>query len=413
MNRFVSLSVCGMLLVMSTVTFAQEDQPQNEPVQTPTAQKETPSETFRRPLSKRVSTIYGGSAFDGNLEHYWSFNGIHYDKPDGCGDLTQAMKILYFLSPNHRNNEFDSSSIVARCFSSARHALKNLATKELWRTQWNTEIPDIERQPSHMTDLEWDEQDTLVQHPPFLEIRGVDSKSLIQSDAARSKLAPHLKSGLQTLQGGCYYARNEKVRTIYLIALYEFDTTKAPVYSCELRYVFMGKVDITDEQGNAIYNVKPTGSIFTFLPGNILSGYYNLKDGKVLGSQMSWYPNGQYQMQGFVHETGTLEGNFRLTELCEFEGVHDSSVYYTVKEPSTCFYASQKNPDPLHPCIFETETQNIDPNDVWVPIVELFEYTKQASYQPPFLRKYRIAWPVETESASIVSDVVESATELE
>ena len=406
MNRFVLLSVCGILLVMG-VTFAQEDLLQNEPVQTPTARKEASSETFRRPLSQRGSIIYGGSAFDGNLQHYWSFNGINYDKPEGCGDLTQAMKILYFLNPK---GELSTRSGVESSLSRVRHALKNLATKELWRTQWNTEIPDIERLPPDITDLEWDEQDALVQHPPFLETRSVFTESLIQLDATRSKLAPHLKSGLQKLQGGCYYARNEKVCTIYLIALYESDTTKVPMHSCELRYVFMGKVNITDEQGNPIYQVKPTGSIFTFLPGNILSGYYNLKEGKVLGSQMSWYPNGQYQMQGFVHETGTLEGNLRLTELCEFEGVHDTNVYYTTKEPSTHFYASQKSPDPLHPRIFETETQNIDPNDVWIPIVELFEYVKND--QSPFLRKYRITWPVESDSVkqdTVVSDVVESS----
>ncbi len=373
MNRFVSLSVCGMLLVMGTA-FAQE-------------------------------TPHKSSGF---------FQGMDYTMPEGV-DLTQEFVILNRLieigSQANMPSFTNVPGLKGKNLDIQPTLLDDSIARTLWNSRWNVELPsvspkvpdDIEAHDAITTNPQWQE---MIRSTPFLTSGSfATEENLLLRDAPHTKEYVHLKPRV------CdrvlfISASTDHETNLYLIVLYTMDASKAPVYSYELNYVFMGKCAVSREK-KLIYDVKPTGSIFTFLPGNQLSGYYNLEDGQILGSQMIWYPNGKWMTQAYVHQTGTLYDHFQLADFCKREDIANNDEYTKNTMLKTGYRYIRLSSDASFNSVFEVETQEIDPNELWIPLT----FYHDAESSTLFPRKHRIAWSVETESASIVSDVVESATE--
>ncbi len=315
--------------------------------------------------------------------HAAEFNGVEYEMPDGV-DLSQEFQLLEKLRVSAASYHHDREHPEKWDWWLARPEIQ-----DIWKNQWGIELP---------------KPDAAHEGEAFpLQVRSVAISDLCHRE-----------------RDFAFGVRNSDDSATYYMIVHGVKEDKSTIRDpCTLRYVFLGTCITRDASGSPLDTVRPTGSVFYFNDAALT--YTRIKDGQASDVQLVWCHKGMFPGQliavNHICENGSLT-------LCEGEPTEDTAhqrMMFSKKDGAIVRWINRdvtgdsgKVPYRIE---IESESRLIDSADYWMPWGEKppRSYNEVEDLKNTILgiRKHRIAWPVETESASIVSDVVESATESE
>ncbi|MDD3470214.1 MAG: hypothetical protein PHE53_09595 [Thermoguttaceae bacterium] len=312
--------------------------------------------------------------------HAVEFNGVEYEMPDGV-DLTQEFQLLEKLVVGNAQYNWQGETAPSD-FVEMETLMNSESTKALWKSRWGIELPEYSESPSKDTAGSSEPVDTRL-------IRCAVSHWEVSNDGYKSNGGYGSDGGYESDDG--YGVRNGPRKgqgdTFYLVALHQRIPDQKETF---LRYVFIGKCVVRDARGALIYGTHPTGSIFYFSSKGEITRYYQLKDGKVAGTQICW-EHRDIRMTTKIHEDGSFPN--RLNQPFIEEGHSD------LKEMRAVVFrregiAAQLTISPTDFTVpgkwaIDAEEQCFDANDYWVPWYEAVD--PPIAY--PLPRQFRIAIP--------------------
>ena len=299
------------------------------------------------------------SSFFVHLVHAAEFNGVEYEMPEGV-DLTQEFQLLEKLvvgntSYNWHGGEHSSD------FVEMETLMNQESTKTLWKSRWNIELPEYVEESQHKESIP-----SNVTVDPRLIRRAIHTNEMAMNPFGLHGYG--VRNGCDTRNGD----------TFYLIALSHSMPERG---ECILRYLFIGKCVVRDENGDFVYGTRPTGVTFFLNPEGEIIQYHCMKDGKLDGCQIVWN-HGKISMETRVCADGLLQNS---QPLMEENNTHDIKAY---RLSGDGFRSIVTDTTPRKWSV-EMEQRLSDANDGWVP---WFEGNDSMAILP-LSRSFRIAVP--------------------